>query len=116
MCGRGCAWQGVCVAGSMCGGRACVVGGVCGRGSAWQRCAWQGGCAWQGAATAADGMHPIEMHSCRHFWGTTQPTSNSSLFLMVLVEHGLTVIVMQHPLFIYIVLWMITNQESFHCK
>ena len=27
VCGRGCAWQGVCMAGGMCDGGACVVGG-----------------------------------------------------------------------------------------
>ena len=41
MCGRGHAWQGVCMAGGMCGG-----GGVAGE-----------------ITTTADGMHPTGMHS-----------------------------------------------------
>ena len=44
-CGRGHAWQGVCMA-----GRACVAGGMHGRGGVRGR-----GCAWQGACVAGGG-------------------------------------------------------------
>ena len=59
--GRGCAWQEVCMAGGMHGW------GMCGGGHAWQggMCAWWGGaCMARETATAMDGTHPTEMHSC----------------------------------------------------
>ena len=48
-----------------------------------------------------------------------QSTTNTAFLshtLMVLVEHEFTVTVMQHQLFIYIVLWRVTNQDGFQCK
>ena len=59
------AWQGACVAGGMCGGGnvwqgGMHCGGVCGRGHAW----WGGGCVAGKMAFAADGTHPIGMHTC----------------------------------------------------
>ena len=79
MYGRGCVhgrgmcvagkhvWQGVCVAGGVHGGGH-VWQGVCGRRHGGGMCA--GGMYGRGAyvagemATAADGTHPTEMHSC----------------------------------------------------
>ena len=48
MCGRGHAWQGVCMAGGMHGRGVCMAGGMCGGGHAWWGDAWQGGHVWQG--------------------------------------------------------------------
>ena len=46
MRGRGCAWQGVYMAGAMHGMRACVEGGMHGRGCLWQGVYMAGGHAW----------------------------------------------------------------------
>ena len=48
MCGRGCAWQGACVAGGV------HDWGICGRGA----------CMAGETTTAADDTHPTGMHSC----------------------------------------------------
>ena len=74
MHGRRCVWQGdvhamgACMAGGarMAGGlhgrRPCMVGGVHGRGACMA--GGKGACMAGETATAADGMHPIGMHSC----------------------------------------------------
>ena len=71
MCSRLHAWHGACVARVACMAGACVVGGVCSRPHAWQGGmhgnwghVWWGACVSGEMATAADGMHPTEMHSC----------------------------------------------------
>ena len=47
MCSMGHAWQGACVADSICG----------------RVCTWQGACVAGEMATAVDGTHPTGMHS-----------------------------------------------------
>ena len=102
MHGRGCARQGACMAGGMCGGgmhgRECVwQGGMHGRGYVWQQgacmagdrcgrvCAWQWGMhgrrghAWQEMATAADSTHPTGMHSCSNYFHTLTKLISPSL-------------------------------------
>ena len=54
MHGRGCAWQGACMVGAMCGRGECMAGGMCGRGVCVAGGCVQGGMcgrgrAWQGA-------------------------------------------------------------------
>ena len=66
---QGSAWQRGALQG------ACMAGGMHGRGHVWRGCVWQGVCS-RGAcvagetATAVDGTHPTEMHSClrQFFW------------------------------------------------
>ena len=59
MYGRGCAWQGVCIAGDMHGMEACVAGGMHGGGCMWWGHAWQ-------AAYMVGGMRGGGMHGRGH--------------------------------------------------
>ena len=71
-----CVVVGVCVVGGMPGRGVCMAGGMHGRGHAFQGHVWWGDVHGGGAcvagemATAADGMHPIGIHSC--FTGVCQ--------------------------------------------
>ena len=121
MHGRGCAWQGACMAGGvcfaggmcirgmhgggyacqgpLCGRGACMAGGMYGKGAMHGRGhAWQEGhvCVAGEMATAVDDTHPTGMHSCLYI------TLRMTLFSlgMTLFSLGMTLFSLGMTLFL----------------